>query len=91
MVKALLTAEERPVLLAVRFFDPGRLMLRLLNVDTPEAFVFCVKVPERDPVPVVNAKVIGTPATAMLFPLLSRSCTVTGGLMMAPVSASLGC
>src|SRR5580704_16529850 len=32
MLNALLTADVSPVLAAVRFFDPARLMLRLLNV-----------------------------------------------------------
>src|ERR1017187_4128372 len=52
ILNALLTADVRPVLAAVRFFDPTRLMLRSLNVARPEELVGWVSVPLSVPDPV---------------------------------------
>jgi len=91
MLNALLTAEVRPRLVAVRFFEPARLMLKSLKVARPDALVVCVSVPLSVPVPVVNASVMLAPAIATLLPLVSCTCTVTGGVIVAPAAVLLGC
>jgi hypothetical protein len=91
MVNALLTADVNPVLDAVRFFEPSRLMLKLLNVARPLAFVVVVVVPLSTPVPEDNAIAIETPAVDTLLLLAFCSCTVTGGLIVSPGAALDGC
>jgi hypothetical protein len=73
IMKLLLTADAKPVLEAVSVFRPTRLMLRLPNVATPEALVFCVVVPLSVPVPEDKAIRTGTPLCDTL--LLNVSCS----------------
>ena len=92
MVKALLTAELRPVLDAARFFEPLRLTLKSLNVAKPFASVEVVVVPPSVPEdPVSKAIVTVTPALGTLLPKLSFNCTVTAGEIRAPAVALVGC
>ena len=89
MVKLLLVAEVRPVLLAVSVYVPAVLSERLLKVATP----FCgvaVSVPER-PEPVVRAIVTAFDAVVTGFPLLSSTTTVTAGVIVVPVKVLEGC
>src|SRR2546422_912886 len=88
MVNALLTTETAP-LVAVRVFEPTRLMLRLLNVAIPLVFVDWMVVPLSVPVPVVN--VIVTDALGTLLPNASFACTVTAGEMLTPATVVVGC
>ena len=71
IVNVLLTAEVRPVLDAVKFFDPTRLILRSLKVATPDAFVVRVVVPDKTPVPDVSDIKTDTPDVGTLLPRLS--------------------
>ena len=91
IVNAELTAEASPVLEAVIFFEPERLMLRSLKVAKPPEFVTCVSVPLRVPVPVVNASVIETPELVTSLPDASLSCTVTAGEIVCPAVVLVGC
>lgn len=91
MVNALLTADVNPVLDAVRFFEPSRLMLKSLNVARPLASVVFVVVPLSTPVPEDNVIVIETPAVDTLLLSAFCSCTVTGGLIVPPGAAADGC
>jgi hypothetical protein len=91
ILKALLTADVRPELAAVRFFDPKSLMLRLLNVARPEEFVFSLSVPLSVPVPVLSDSVMLTPELETLLPALSCNCTVTAGVIVAPDTVFVGC
>src|SRR5437867_2998563 len=91
MVKAELTAEVRPVLAAVRFLEPVRLMFRVLKVARPVPSVFTLVVPLSVPVPVVRDMVIATPEVATLLLLASCNWTVTDGLMLAPEAVLDGC
>jgi hypothetical protein len=91
MLNALLTAEVRPRLDAVKFFEPGRLTLRSLKVARPDALVVWVRVPLSVPVPVVSASVMFTPDMATLLPFASCTWTVTGGVIVAPDLVLLGC
>src|SRR5271154_4403836 len=89
MVKLLLVAEVRPVLVADSVYVPAVLSERLLKVATP----FCgvaVSVPER-PEPVVSETVTAFTALVTGLPLLSSTTTVTAGAIMAPVDALDGC
>ncbi len=69
-------------------------MLRSAKLARPLAFVATVVVPvmvaER-PAAGLSDRVTATPACATLFPMLSVSCTVTGGEMRAPATALEGC
>jgi len=91
IVNALLMALVSNPLDAVRFFDPERLMLRSLNVDTPEAFEFCVNVPLSVPVPVLSVIVTGIPAVVIAFENASRITVVTAGATATPAVATVGC
>ena len=73
IVNALLMAEVRPVLDAVRFFDPTRLILKSLNVAIPEAFVVRVVVPDKTPVPDESDISTDVPDVRTLLPKLSRN------------------
>src|SRR5439155_1175323 len=86
MLNALLTADARPPLEAVRFFEPVRLMLRSLNVASPLPFVDCVVVPLSVPLPVDNAIATDTPELETLLPNESCSWTVTAGEMLTPAT-----
>src|SRR3989338_5061844 len=90
MVNELLTADVNPVLDAVRFFEPARLMLKLLNVARPLASVVCCVVPLSTPVP-DNDIVTDTPEVDTLLPLPSCNCTVTAGLIVPPAVVFEGC
>ena len=74
MVKALLLTGDRLPPDARRVLAPARLMLRSLNVATPDASVMRAVVPLRAPVPLCNARVTDTPCT--LFPRESCARTV---------------
>ena len=91
MVKELLTAGVNTPLVAVRLFEPARLMLKSLNVARPLAFVAFGVVPLSTPVPEDNDIAIETSAAVTLFPSASCNCTVTAGLIADPVVASEGC
>src|SRR5436190_1093920 len=91
MLKAELTAEVRPELDAVRFLEPARLMLRLLNVARPVPSVFTLVVPLSVPVPVLRDMLMPTPEVATLLLLASCNCAVTDGVMPAPEAALEGC
>ena len=74
----------------VNVFDPMRLMLRLLNVATPDDVVR-VSVPLRTPVPEARAIVTDVPVVVTRLPNASVSATVTAGEMTAPAVAFEGC
>src|SRR5689334_17058855 len=88
MLKALLTVEIAPVA-AVRFFDPARLMLRLLKVAMPLPLVVWLVVPLSTPVPVDSVIAIETPETVLVNASTAR--TVMAGEIATPAVASLGC
>lgn len=67
MVKELLIAAVNVPPVALSVFSPERLILRLLNVAMPEVVVF-VSVPERTPVPELNATVTDVPVVLTGLP-----------------------
>ena len=71
-VKLLLTADVNPLLAAVSCFEPATLMLRSLNVATPET-VACVKVPLSVPAPDESDIVTFTPDVKRPLPYWSAS------------------
>ena len=73
IVNEILTAEVNPELDAVKFFDPTRLILRSLKVATPDAFVNCVVVPDKTPVPDESDINTDVPDVRTLLPKLSRN------------------
>lgn len=86
----MLTAAVRLPLDARRVFEPVRLMLRVLNVATPDDVVR-VSVPLRTPVPEASAIVTDVPVVATRLPKASVRATVTAGEMTAPAVAFEGC
>ncbi len=69
-------------------------MLRSAKLARPLALVATVVVPvmaSERPAAGLSVSVTATPACATLFPVLSVSCTVTGGAMTAPAAAPEGC
>src|ERR1700690_4106101 len=89
--KELLIAGVSPALDAVSCFVPTRLMLKSLNVATPEALVSCAVVPPSVPVPVESVIVIDTQGDGTLFFSASRSLTVIAGVMIVPAVSLVGC
>jgi hypothetical protein len=72
MLKELLVAGVKLPLEAVScLLAPVTLIERLLNVASPFASVICVVVPDRVPVPLVSATVIGMFGSDTLVLLLS--------------------
>jgi hypothetical protein len=91
MLKELPVAGVRLPLDAVNCLAPVTLILRSLNVASPEALVICVVVPSRVPVPLLNVIVIGMFGSVTLLLLLSCNCTVTAGVMVCSTTVSVGC
>src|SRR5580704_3427145 len=89
MVKLALVAGCRPGLAACRVYVPALLTLRPAKDATP----FCgvtVSVPLR-PDPPERRRVIGLLAPCTAFPLASSTTTWTAGVIVACVSAFIGC
>src|SRR5580692_1249940 len=69
-------------------------MLRFENVAIPFASVICVAFPENKRLRCKNefgCTAIGTFGVCSGFPPLPSNCTVTGGAIVAPAAASVGC
>ena len=89
--KGMLKAELKPVLDAVKFFKPLRLMVRSAKVAKPPPSVAMFVVPLSVPKPLVKAIVTVTPRLGTLLPKLSFNWTLTEGAITAPAVASVGC
>ena len=70
---------------------PARLILNVLYVAIPLAFVETVFVPLSVPVPLASDTVTETPDEETGFPKKSETCTVIGGEMVVPAAALEGC
>ena len=68
---------------------PALAMVRSEKLARPLGLVATVVVPARTAE--LTVSVTATPACATVLPILSVSCTVTGGVMTAPATALEGC
>jgi hypothetical protein len=91
ILNELLTAGISPELDAVIALVPVRLILRSLNVARPDPFVNCEVVPESAPEPEDSVMITDTPEVVTLLPKLSRSCTVTAGVIGEFAGVAVGC
>jgi hypothetical protein len=90
IVKGELTALVSVPFVAVSVLEPALVMLKSANVAIPEAFVFCVVVPFRGPVPALRATAIGVPAASIGLPNESLICAVTAAIVTPAVVVAGG-